>query len=190
MARQFYTNGESMVAVKGRSDSIIGTLTNLGLTDSPIQISVEYKDLPIKVDAYGDVPPESQAMGAYAHISMTLVHFDPTILEFCVQEAVGGAPAAGQLGHAGALFGNGLPRFAPGGAFGNHFIGLNIISAAGAQPWRFLYAKLAENPLMWPLGAERSLVQLKWTAYPYSIDPWNGGQGSYGVPIYDHISDT
>lgn len=179
-----------MVAVKGRSDSSIGTLTNLGLTDSPIQISVEYKTLPIKVDAYGDVPPESQAMGMYAHVSMTLVHFDYEVLMACVREGQGSSPAIGQLGHAGSLMGNGLARFAPGGALGNHFIGLNIISAAGSQPWRFLNCMLAENPMQFPLGAERSLVQLKWTAFPYSVDPWNAGSGSYGVPLWDHTLDS
>jgi len=129
-------------------------------------------------------------MGAGATVNMTLVHFDRDILDFCVQEAWGSSPAFGALGHAGSLMGNGLPRFAPGGFRGNHFIGLNLASALGQLPWRFLYATLADNPMEFPIGTERSLVQLKWQAFPYSIDPWNGGNGSFGTPIWDRTLDT
>lgn len=190
MARNYYVEGESMVMVKGRSDSIIANLSELGLTSEPIRISVQNHRLNIRVDAYGDGPPESQFMGAGATIQMTLVHFDKTVLNFCIQEAWGASPAFGALGHAGSLMGNGQPRFGPGGINGNHFIGLNIISALGQLPWRFFYASLADNPMVWPLGTERSLVQLTWQAFPYSIDPWNGGNGSFGVPIWDHTADT
>ena len=190
MSRSYYVEGEAMVLVKGRSDSTIGTLSQLGLCSDSIRIQLDYKHLAIDVDAYGQVPPENQAMGMMARIDMTLVHFDYTVLAACVQEATGGAPAEGQLAHAGALMGNGLARFAPGGAAGNHYIGLYIQSAIGQQPWRFYYTYLANNPLTWPLGAERSLVRLTWLAVPYSADPWNGGAGSYGVVLYDHQLDT
>jgi hypothetical protein len=74
-------------------------------------------------------------------------------------------------------------------AVGNNYIGLNLQSAIGQQPWRFLYAYLANNPLQWPIGAERSVVPLTWYAVPYSVDPWNNGQGSYGVAVWDHTLD-
>ncbi len=191
MARQFYINGETMVLVKGRANSAIGTLSQLGLTQDPIQVMVEYRNLQIDVNAYGQVAPEMQAMGMMARVTMNLVHFDPDVLEACVQEAVGGAPSWGTLAHAGQLYGNGLARFAAGdNGGGNHYIGLNIQSAIGALPWRFYYAYLANNPLQWPLGAERSVVPLTWLAVPYSVDPWNNGNGSYNVSVFDNTLDV
>lgn len=189
MARSYYVNGESMVLVKGRADSAIGTLTQLGLCSDSIEITINSTRKPIRVDAYGDEPPESQFFGAGATVRMTLVHFDYSVLEVCLQESWGSSPAVGAMGHAGSLMGNGLARFGAGGVFGNHFIGLNILSALGQQPWRFYYAFLADNPIMWPIGTEKSLVQLTWQAVPYSVDPWNSGNGSYGVQIYDHTLD-
>lgn len=190
MARNYFVMGETMVAVKGRSDSTIAALSNLGLTSEQIRIGVEYKHLPIQVNAYGQVPPESQGMGMLARVNMQLVHFDESVLNACIQEGLAGAPSIGTLGHAGALMGNGLARFGPGGAAGNHFIGLNILSALGQSPWRFYFAQLAGNPMSWPLGTERSLVDLQWTAFPYSVDPWNGGNGSFGVPVWDRTADN
>lgn len=180
-----------MVYVKGRSDlAVIANLTELGLCSESIHIAVMNERLNIRVDAYGNAPPESQFMGAYARITMTLVHFDKDVLNACVQEGWGSSPAFGQLGHAGSLMGNGKVRFAPGGVNGNHFIGLNIVSALGALPWRFFHATLAKAPIDFPVGTERSLVHLEWEALPYSIDPWNGGNGSFGVSIWDHTADT
>lgn len=190
MARNYYINGETMVAVKGRSDSSIANLTNLGLCTDEIQVQVQSHRLAIRVDAYGDGPPESQFMGAGATVVTNLVHFDSDVLEACLQEAWGSSPALGALGHAGSMMGNGLPRFGPGGITGNHFVGLNILSALGKQPWRFLNTCLADNPIRWPLGTERSIVSCNWQAFPYSVDPWNNGQGSFGVPIWDHQSDV
>lgn len=186
MARQFYINGESMILVKGASNTAIGTLSQLGLTSDPIQVSVEYRTLEIQVDAYGRVPPEAQSMGMVARIQMNLVHFDVSVLNACIQATNANAPAVGALGHAGTLMGGGVARFQPG----NNYIGLNIQSAIGTQPWRFYYAYLANNPLQWPLGAERSIVPLTWYAVPYSVDPWNNGQGSYGVVLWDNTLDT
>ncbi len=189
MARNYYLNGETMLAVKGRSDSAIGTLTNLGLTDEAVKLTVDYKHLHIHVDAYGESAPEIQSMGGSANVQATLVHFDPDVLMACVREGMGAAPAEGQLGHAGTLMGNGTARFTAG-INGNHFVGLNIISATGKQPWRFLYTVMADQPLEFPLGTARSLVSTRWHAVPYSADPWNNGTGSYGVPIWDHTSDS
>lgn len=184
MGRAFYIEGECMVLVKGPSNSTIGTLSQLGLTSDPIEVVQDYRHLPIDVNAYGQVPPEIQAMGMMARVTMNLVHFDPTVLATCVQLAQQ-APAEGQLGHAGALMGNGLARF----AVGNNYVGLNLQSAIGAQPWRFLYTLLIGQPLSWPLGAERSIVRVSFQAVPYSQDPWNGGTGSYGVTLWDHTLD-
>lgn len=189
MARSYVVNGETMVLVKGRSDSAIGALSELGLCTDSIQIQITANRKNIRVDAYGDSPPEQQFFGGGANVNFTLVHFDGTVLETCLNESWGGA-TAGALGHAGQLMGNGLARFGPGGFAGNHFIGLNLVSANGSLPWRFLYSCLAENPITYPVGTLRSEVQNNWQAFPYSADPWNGGLGSYGVPIFDRTADT
>ncbi len=190
MPRLYYINGETMVKVKGRTDSSIAALSDLGLAEDSITFSINNERDDIRVDAYGNAPPESQAMGAWAEVQMTLVHFDPDVLVACIRESWGSSPGEGMLGHAGSLMGNGLARFGPGGALGWHFVGLNLISAVGASPWRFLNAYLADSPITWPLGTKRSLVQLRWKAVPYSIDPWNNGNGSFGVPIYDRTADV
>lgn len=190
MTRGYYVNGETMVKVKGRSDSTIANLSELGLTDHSIRIGIQNHRLKIRVDTMGDAPPESQFMGASASVTTVLVHFDSDILDFCIQEGWGSSPAFGQLGHAGSLMGNNKARFAPGGVDGNHFIGLNIISARSMRPWRFYFTTLADNPIEFPIGTERSLVTVNWDALPYSTDPWNNGNGSYGIPIWDHTADN
>lgn len=191
MARNYYTNGEQMTYVKGRSDlAAIAARTELGLTDQSIRIGIRTNRLKIRVDAMGDAAPESQFMGASATIAMALVHFDYDVLEACIQESWGSSPAVGALGHAGSLMGNSKALFAPGGVNGNHFISVNIVSALGMRSWRFFYSTLSENPVEFPIGTERSLVSLNWDVLPYSIDPWNNGQGSYGITLFDHGNDA
>lgn len=189
--------------VKGRADSTIGSLQQLGLADSPIRVSLSFRSLDIHVDAWGNVPAEVQNMLTEARIHMRLVHFDRAILDVCVMESMAGAPAIGAMRRAGARMGNNLPRFAPGGSLGNHYIGLNIASPIGNLPWRFWYTYLAEQPMIFPLGAERSLVDLAWRAIPYTTDPWGTGNipgsaqpstvpgtGAEGAVLWDHVLDV
>ncbi len=182
MARDYYINGETMVYIKGRAP--YAAKTELGLSDQPIRVSVEYQNLGIQVNAYGQVPPERQAMGSMARVYMSLVHFDKTALRFLIQEATGGGPSIGTLGHAGTRYGGGQVIGHPE----CHYVSLGIESALGQDPWTFAYGVLANNPLEWPLGAERSIVSLSWEIVPYSVDPWNAGQGSYGVPLWTHTA--
>jgi hypothetical protein len=189
MARDFFINGESLVYVKGRADSSIGTLSELGLASGPIVISPVFNHRAINVNAWGEAPAEMQFMLSEVRVTMTLIHFDRTIMDVCITESMAGAPAIGQLPRAGARMGNNLARFAAGGALGNHYIGLNIASPVGSKPWRFYYAFLAERPLEMPLGAERSAVITNWRAIPYTQDPWGGGTGAQGAVIWDHTLD-
>lgn len=191
MARDFFINGESMVYVKGRADSLIGSLTELGLTEGPIRLSINFKQKDISVDAWGDeVPVDIQMKLAWVDISMNLAHFERSVLDVCILEGLGGAPVLGTMAHAGARMGNGLPRFAAGGVNGNHFIGLNIASPVGNKPWCFLYSHLATQPMEFPLGTERSVVQVRWRAVPYTTDPWGTGLGAYGTGLWTHVLDT
>lgn len=197
MARDFWINGETMVYVKGRSDSAIASLTELGLADSSIRITPNFRYDDIKVDAWGEIPPEVQFMLSDVMITMTLVHFDRSVLATCLQLSQGGAPSEGQMARAGQRLGNNQPRFGPatgspptGNNAGNNYIGLNLSSPVAGQPWRFYYTYLTGPPMEFPLGAERSVVTLHWRAIPYTQDPYQGGLGAYGQYLWDHTLDN
>lgn len=190
MARDFFINGETLVAVKGRADSAIGAIQELGLSSDQITIRPQFRHRPINVEAWGDVEPETQFMLAHVDISFTLIHFDRDILDVCVMESMGGAPAIGTTARAGARLGNNKARFGAGGVLGNHYIGLNFTSPVGNKPWRFYYAFLTNQPMIFPLGAEKSAVMTNWRAIPYTQDPYNGGLGAFGARIWDHTLDS
>src|SRR5688500_12011652 len=129
MARDFHVNGEVMVYVKGRADSAIGSLTQLGLPADPVRVSPEFRHREINLDAWGgEVPVDVQCMLAAVNVSMNLIHFDRDVIDVCLMESLGGMPAVGTMRRAGARLGNGLPRFAGGGVNGNHLVGLNLAS--------------------------------------------------------------
>ena len=82
--------------------------------------------------------------------------------------------------------GGGWPRFNSN----NHYIGLNIASPVGIEPWRFYFAYLANNPYEFPLGTEKSVVKLNWRIVPYTEDPWGNGTGAQGTVLFDNVLDT
>jgi hypothetical protein len=175
-----------MVAVKGNANSLIANTTQLGLSQDAISVT-EYWNLDdIGVDAYGNTgrpnPPDRQVFGGYAAIEMNLVHYDVGILQECIRLSWGGAPAEGQQARAGTLYGGNVPLYNPG----NFYISVGVSSPVGGIPWTFLACTLSERPFVYPLGTKRSVVVLRWDAIAYSVDPWNGGTGSLGVPVYTH----
>ena len=189
MARDFQINGPCLALVKGRSDSGIGTLSQLGLSDGPIRVSFNDKKLDIKVDAWGDVPPEIQSMGVEASIQMTLVHFDQTVLNVCIRESMAAFPGGGAFGTlpiTGARMGNNSALFSTT----NRFISLNLTSPVGLLPYRFFYSMLTGPLAEIPLGAERSVVSLNWRAIPFTTDPYGGGNGMGGQALFDNTLDT
>jgi len=191
MSRDLFVNGETMVYVKGRADSGIGAIQQLGLAEGPIKVSLDFKHKDVNLDAWGgEVPAEVQFMLASASVSMSLIHFDRSILDVCLMESMAGAPAIGQLRRAGSRMGNNLPRFAGGGELGNHYIGLNLSSPIGNKPWRFFYSYMTGPPIDFPLGTEKSVVGVNWRVIPYIQDPWNGGLGADGAILWDHILDS
>jgi hypothetical protein len=187
MARAFKVNGECMVKVKGNVNSAIAALSELGLVDANgVTVTPEFRHDPINIDAYGgQIPPEKQYMLAQARVNMGLIHLDRDVLDACLREAMGGAPAVGQTARAGTLMGGNAVRFAAG----NHYVGLNILSPVDNKPWRFLHAHL-EGSTPVNVGTRVSTWQLTWTAIPYQVDPWNAGNGAAGVAIWDHVLDT
>ncbi len=197
MARDFYINGETMVSVKGRADSEIGSIQQLGLSEDPIRVSLNFRHEDINVDAWGGrIPAEVQWFLSDAIITMNLIHIDRNILDVCFLESMGGATAIGSLRRAGARLGNNLPRFAGGGQLGNHYIGLNLSAPVGGVPWRFFTTYLTDSPFEQPLGTEKSIFTLRWRAIPYTQDPWGGvtagnpGTGAEGAQLWDYVLDT
>lgn len=196
MARDIFINGETMVRVRSGADSAIAAVKDLGLADGGIHIRLNSNHLDVTADAWGKAPFEIQYLLSDVIISMTLVHFDRTWLDECVRLSMGGGPASvGRTSRAGKRMGGGVAQFAAG----NAFIGLALSSPVGSKPWRFYYSYLTGPPLEFPLGNERSLVQLNWRAIPYTDDPWGGGvaqptttagQGADEAIIWDHASDT
>lgn len=187
MTRDFFINGETMVSVKGPAGSAISSLTELGLTDEGVvTITPQIFHDKITVDAWGDAPPEIQVRLGILTVSMTLVHFDPAILEECWRLSMGGPATVGMVARAGARMGNNVARFAAG----NNFIGLNCYSPIAGRPYRFYYAYLQGNPATWPLGTKRSLVQLNWEVVPYTQDPWQAGLGATNQILWDRTLDS
>jgi hypothetical protein len=186
MARDYFINGESLVKVKGNLNTTIATLTELGLADGPIRVSPELHHRGIQVDAAGgEVPPEEQYFCARARVSMTLVHFDRDAIDACIRESNGGAGTVGTLSRAGTRMGGGGARFSANW----HYVGVNILSPVGNKPWRFLHCRI-DGSIDTPLGTEKSTFTINWIATPYTIDPWNNGNGMDGVAVWDHVLDT
>lgn len=189
MARDYFIAGEVMAYVKGRAGTGIANLTELGLSSEQVRLTFSFKNKGIAVDAWGGElgpPAEIQVFLASVQIQLILVHFDPAVLDICMQESLGGTSAPGRMARAGARMCNNSVRFSAT----NHFISLNLASPVGNKPWRFYHAYLSEPPVAWPLGTERSAVTTNWTAIPQATDPWNGGLGAFDAILWDNILDN
>lgn len=201
MARDFFINGETMILVKGATDTGIPTLSELGLAMDPVRIRPRFRHKDINVDAFGEGVPEVQFMLLDIQVSFTLIHFDQAILRECTRLAMGG-PAGGEgtMARAGTRLGGGVGRFAPG----NKYVGLNLSSPVGQLPWCFFFSYLTEQPFEWPLGTEKSMVPVTFRAIPFTTDPANAlgaaqgnvvypntnPVGALNYPIYSHVLDT
>lgn len=185
MVRDFFITGECLVLVKSRSDSSIGSLTQLGLSPERIAVTPIFKHKDINVDAWGEAAVDVQWMLAEARVRMTLVHYDRSVIDECMRLSMGFPTAVGQLARAGTRLGGGLARF----AVGNNYIGLNLTAPIGNKPWRFYYAYLMGQP-EFPLGVEKSVVTLDWRVLPYTTDPWGGGTGAQNYVLWDYANDT
>jgi len=200
MARDFYINGEALVWVISNPATGIPTLTQLGLSADPIQITPSFKHKDINLDAWGEAPADVQVMLTEATVSMNLIHYDPVVLATCIGLTMGGYAAAGIDGttsRAGVRLGGGVNRL----ALGNNYIGLNISAPISGNPWRFLNTYIADSITV-PLGTEKSTVSITWRAIPYPailqsngvVDPAGvaGGviYGATGVKIWDHGWDA
>lgn len=191
MARGYKINGEAMVSVKGMAGTSIEEVQQLGLSEGVIQITPNFSHAGVRTDDFGTtVPAEMQWMLTDTIISMTLVHYDQSIMETCWREAMAGSLVDGVLIGAGTPMGGGVPVFEDG----NHYVSLNIASPQGNYPWNFPTCYLADQPFVMPLGTERTAVQLRWRAIPYvpTTDAEDAVQEiqSAGAIIWTHILDV
>ncbi len=186
MARDFQIPGESLVLVKGAADSGIAVLSELGLADSSIHVRPNFVHQDINVDAWGPrIPADVQWFLSDVTINMTLVHYDNLILDICVQQSMASTGQFGTMGRAGQRMGNNTPRFGAG----NRLVSLNITSPVLGQPWRFFFCYLSSPPVEFPLGTQRSLIVMNWRAIPFTQDPYGGGTGALGYPLWDNVLD-
>lgn len=184
MPRDFVINGECLVSVKGgrhttdREDGKgpIAIVSELGLSSEEISVSPRYYYQDWYVDDFGShVPAEVQWKLADVTVGMTLIHYDPVVLDICLDEAMGGGSApigeAGDvLAPCGLPLGNGLPLFSSG----CHYVSLNLTSQVLGKNWRFPASYLLGPPLRIPLSTKATAVVLEWRAIPY-IAPVTSG---------------
>lgn len=182
MSRSFIVQGETMVQVKGHSNSAISSLTNLGLTDSSIVVTVTGKHDDIITDPTGSmVPCDIQTFVGEASIVMSFVHYDRAVLDTLYALSVGGS-APGTMGRAGQVMGNGLARFASGWLF----VGMNLTGPVAGSGFNFKACYLADSYSM-PLGTERSVTRATFRAIPYVADP---ASGSALAVLFNNTLDT
>ena len=155
-----------MVRVKGPVGSLIANVTELGLAETPVRWNPTYSRLKVTVNAFGQGEAEAQQMALAASVSFPLVDFDPVILNELIRLSTAGAGSVGQNPRAGQRFGNNAALYAAN----CYYWTLGLSSPVAALPFTFLACKLADNPLDWPTGAERSVVPVNVEAISYSPD--------------------
>lgn len=167
MTRDFCINGETLVKVKFGAHVSGVKLRELGLAAEEVRVIPKFYHSDIRVDDFGpNVPPEVLWMLAEVRISMTLINYDPNVLDVCISESMGGVSPlrdAGTLAPAGTLMGGGGLIFGSG----YHFISLNLLSPQLGNPWRFRASYLADLPVQIPLGTKTTLADCQWRAIPY-----------------------
>jgi hypothetical protein len=193
MARNYYINGPCLVKVRGMVGTALdGSLAipELGLTDNTGKVSIipNYKHKDYKYDDFGgETPPDVMWMLTDVTIIMTLVHFDYAILQACMNESAGGG-TEGTMAGAGKPMGAGVAMYANK----NHYMSLYLSqpnNAGFTNPWRFKACYLYQRPVIWPVSAERSLVQCYWRAVPYTPIVGITEILSTGVKVWDHLAD-
>lgn len=189
MSRDFQINGETVVRTKfgahlpssisnyspPGATSPSSNLSELGLASEGIRITPRFVHKDINVDDFGpEIPAEVMWLLADVNIRMTLIHYDVSILDFCLSESMGGtflggAPGlfdfAGIMQPAGSFLGNYVPYLLSG----YHYTSLNLTSPALNFPWHFPAAYLTGPPIELPLGTQASMVELNWRAIPYVV---------------------
>lgn len=202
MSRQYQPFGESLINVRFGNHADLGLqgtssvsnsgnpLYELGLATDKIDLSLNLRSNEIKYVEWGsEIPAEIMGNVKDAIVSFTLIHYDRSVLDYCIGEAQGGvtylAPGnpiglytdPGSNVIPGALLGNNCAFQASG----NHFVTLNILSTDATYPWRFLTCYLM-NPLQLPLSVRASETRCQFRAIPYQNYITKLADGSDPVP--------
>ena len=194
MSRDFVIPGATLVKVKGASSSGIDVLSELGLTSDEIRVSLRFAHSDLKVNDYGDTPPDVKVEPLDATIRMTLVHYDRDVLRYCVMESMGGATTEGTLVAGGRLMGGYNSLFETN----CHYISLNLQTTDTNDEIRFRAAYLTGPPVEIPIGTKASLVSLTWRAIPYATAANQAGSlpavpaeiAVLGAVLYDRNLDV
>ena len=181
-------------------------LVELGLATEEIKITPKFHRREVHIDDYGpEVPAEIMWMLAEVNISMKLIHFDQNILSVCLKNSMGGATAnafpqgiirggdADGGRRIGLSWGGGVMK--PAGSFmgnykpltysGNYYLTLGLQCEQFPESmryWRF-FATYIDDVFEYPVGTERSIVELNWRCIPYPVRLTyiiNSGPGALG----------
>lgn len=162
MVRDFYIAGECLVKVKsGGHFDLIKELSELGLAEDKIEVSINPRYYPIRTNESGEeVPEEILFDNGDATIRMTLVHYDEAVLRECIRASFAGADE-GKFPAAMTPLGGFRHPF----DINNNLVSLNILSER-QDPYRFPTCYL-EDRIDIPLSVQRTGVQLVWRAFPH-----------------------
>lgn len=137
MVRDFIIDGECLVKVKGglhMSGFPIGVRSELGLATDEIRVIPHFRYQGVPCDDFGkEVFPEQLWALASLDIHMTLIHWDPVVLEACLMEAMGGGFSRASTPYPTGLPFTAITRFNPLGA-GTATQGSVILGTAGVSP--------------------------------------------------------
>lgn len=180
MARIFVVNGECLVSVQGMVGTDIEEASELGLAERGITVTPRYSHKDIHVDDFGpDIPIDVLTQLAECTITMTLVDFDPDILDACLAESMGGG-IAGTMEGSGILLGAGIPLYEDG----CHYITVTLASPVLGNPWTFPASYMPVHPAEIPLGTSKTLAKLMWRAIPYVVPNGNNELVSRGAVVW------
>lgn len=191
--RDFVINGECMVYVRG--NGALGSSTTgdpqkheLGLTADGVQIYPQLYHDPVHTSQHGDkVQVETRWKLASCEVHMKLVHFNRDVLRACIQESTA-APlntindpdstdifTDGWVGPAGSFLGGGKQLWESG----CHYVSVGVTSPVDNFPWRFPASYLMGPPLLYPIGTESTVAELRWKVIPYQV-PYQANQPTTG----------
>jgi hypothetical protein len=182
-------------------------LTNkveLGLCLHEVHVGLQFKHKELSCDDFGPtIPAEVMYNLASATIALRLCHWDISVVNRCWSEACGGNAFPGDvlgmngvLQNAGTLPPNGLTlgRGRQPMASGNHYVSLNILSPQLQYPFRFPFTYITgDPPSVWPMGTEKSILDVTFRAIPYVPPLTPGGTpqelSSSGAVLWGYIED-
>ena len=124
-------------------------LGELGFSQDQVRIIPRFQHRDVMADDFPATPALILWMLADVIVEMNLSYFDANILDACIKMSMSSSTFGTFVG-AGTI---------------QTFTTLQV-GGSGDQgaPWNFPKAYLAEQPMEWPLGNERSVVRLRWRA--------------------------